>query len=102
MKHKQFMFMELANRQSNVTMGTIPSICFSIMEVNLHCQVQVVKEVPFKYLLGLPFTCLALTKCQEFLDGSAHLLLMEPNTGIYYCPDPCQKILWKSSSSLQS
>src|SRR5882724_4890235 len=33
MKH-QFMFMELANGQSNMTMGTTPSICFSIREVS--------------------------------------------------------------------
>jgi len=80
MKH-QFMFMELANGQSNMTMGTTPSICFSIREVSLHCQVQVVKEAPFKCLFGLPFTCLALTKCQEFPDWSAHLLLTDPYTG---------------------
>jgi len=30
MKHEQVMFMELDNGQSNATMGTIPSICFSI------------------------------------------------------------------------
>src|SRR5882724_3999930 len=81
MKHKQVMLMELANGQSNATMGSIPSICFSIGEVSLYCQVQVVKEAPFECLLGLPFTCLASTKCQEFPDGSAHLLLTDPNTG---------------------
>src|SRR5882724_9109020 len=43
MKHKQVMFMESANGQSNTTMGSIPSICFSIGEVSLYCQVQVVK-----------------------------------------------------------
>src|SRR5882724_9302099 len=41
-------------------------------------KVQVVKEASFECLLGLPFMCLALTKCQEFLDGSAHLLLTDP------------------------
>src|SRR5882724_9547989 len=81
MKHKQVMFMESANGQSNATMGSIPSICFSIGEVSLYCQVQVVKEAPFECLLGLPFMCLALTKCQEFPDGSTHLLLTDPNTG---------------------
>src|SRR5882724_7507334 len=81
MKHKQVMFMESANGQSNATMGSIPSICFSIGEVSLYCQVQVIKEAPFKCLLGLPFMCLASTKCQEFPDRSTHLLLMDPNTG---------------------
>ena len=81
MKHEQVMFMESANGQSNATMGTIPDICFSIGEVSLHCSVQVVKEAPFECLLGLPFTSLASTKCQEFPDGSAHLLLTDPNTG---------------------
>jgi len=81
MKHEQVMFMELANGQSNVTMGMIPNICFSIGEVSLHCQVQVIKEAPFECLLGLPFMCLASTKCQEFLDGSTHLLLMDVKNG---------------------
>src|SRR5882724_3576344 len=55
MKHEQVMFMELANGQSNVTMGMIPSICFSISKVSLHFTVQVVKEAPFKCLISLPF-----------------------------------------------
>src|SRR5882724_11980378 len=81
MKHKQVLFMELANRQANVTMGTIPSICFSVREVSLYCSVQVVRNASFKCLLGLPFTSLVSTKCQEFLDGSSHLLFTDPNTG---------------------
>src|SRR5882724_1177405 len=36
MKHKQVMFMESANGQANVTMGTIPSIFFSVGEVSLY------------------------------------------------------------------
>ena len=75
------MFMESANGQSNVTMGTIPSISFSIGEVSLYCLVQVVKEAPFECLLGFPFTSLASTQCQEFPDGSAHLSFTDPNTG---------------------
>src|SRR5882672_181426 len=55
MKHEQVMFMESANGQSNTTMGTIPSICFSVGEVSLYCSVQVVKEAPFECLLGLLF-----------------------------------------------
>src|SRR5882724_1375062 len=82
MKHKQVMFMELANGQPNMTMGTIHSLCFSIREVSLHCQVQVIKEAPFECLLNLPSTCLASTKCQEFLDRSTHILLTDPNTGM--------------------
>src|SRR5882724_11040908 len=97
----QVMFMESANGLSNVTMGMIPSICFSIGEVSLHCQVQVIKEAPFECLLSLPFMCLASTKCQEFPDGSTHLLLTDPNTGASItvlthskqscmdCPPPC-------------
>src|SRR5882724_11820837 len=42
MKHEQVMFMESANGQANTTMGTIPSICFSVGEVSLYCLVQVV------------------------------------------------------------
>ena len=81
MRHEQVMFMESANGQSNATMGTIPSICFSVGEVSLYCSVQVVKEAPFECLLGLPFTSLASTQCQEFPDGSAHLSFTDPNTG---------------------
>src|SRR5882724_2732167 len=81
MKQKQVMFMELANGQANATMGTIPSICFSVREVSLYCLVQVVRNSPFECLLGLPFTSLASTKCQEFLDRSTHLLFTYPKTG---------------------
>src|SRR5882724_10188306 len=88
MKHKQVMFLESANGQSNATMGMIPSICFSIREVSLHCQVQVVKEAPFKCLLSLPFTCLTSTNSNIFWVGvhiffsqtprQVHLLLSQP------------------------
>ena len=78
MKHEQVMFMESANGQANMTMGTIPSICFSVGEVTLYCSVQVVRNFPFVCLLSPPFTSLASTKCQEFLDGSAHLLFTNP------------------------
>ena len=81
MNHKQVMFMEPANGQANMTMGTIPSICFSGGEVSLYCLVQVVINAPFECLLGLPFTSLASTKFQEFQDGSAPLLFTDPNTG---------------------
>ena len=43
-KHEQVMLMELANRQANETMGTIPSICFSVGEVSLYYSVQVVRN----------------------------------------------------------
>ena len=72
MKHEQVMFIDLANGQANATMGTIPSIFFSVREVSLYCLVQVVRNSPFECLLGLPFTSLASTKCQEFLDGILH------------------------------
>src|SRR5882724_10642271 len=80
MKHEQVMFMESANGQANMMMGMIPSICFSVGEVSLYCLVQVAKNA-FECFLCLPFTSLASTKCQEFLDGSAHLLFTDPNTG---------------------
>ena len=81
MKYEQVMFMEMVNGQANMTMGTIPSICFSVREVSLYCLVQVVRNASFECLLGLPFMSLASTKCQEFPDGSAHLLFTDPNTG---------------------
>src|SRR5882724_7690192 len=81
MKHEQVMFMESANGQANMTMGTIPSICFSVGEVILYCSVQVVINSPFECLLGLCFMSLVSTKCQEFLDGITLLLFTDPNMG---------------------
>src|SRR5882724_2901049 len=75
------MFMESANGQANVTMGMIPSICLSVGEVSLYCLVQVVRNATFECLISLPFMSLASTKCQEILDGSAHLLFTNPNMG---------------------
>jgi len=54
-----------------------PSICFSLERSALTVRFRSSRN-PLECLLGLPFMCLALTKCQEFLDRSAHLLLMDP------------------------
>ena len=69
MKHKQVMFMESATGKSNVTMGMIPSICFSIGEVSLYCSVQVVRNAPFQCLPGLPFTSLCQPSAMSFWMG---------------------------------
>jgi len=81
LKQDEVMFMESANGQSNVTMGTLPRICFTIGEINLYCTVQVVQAAPFECLIGRPFTALARTISREFQDGTAHLTLTDPNTG---------------------
>ena len=75
------MFMESANGQSDVTMGTLARIRFTIGEINLYCTVQVVQEAPFECLISRPLTALAQTVSWEFLDGTAHLTLTDPNTG---------------------
>jgi len=81
LKHKRVMFMESANGQANATMGTLPRIWFTIGEINLHCTVQVIREAPFKCLIGWPFTALAQAVSQEFQDGTTHLTLTNLNTG---------------------
>ena len=55
------MFMESANGQANVMMGTLLRIHFMVGDINLHCIVQVIQEAPFKCLIGWPFTALAQT-----------------------------------------
>jgi len=81
LKHDQVMFMESANSQANVTMGTLQRICFTVRDINLHCMVQVIQEAPFECLIGWPFTALAQMVSREFQDGTAHLTLTDPNTG---------------------
>jgi hypothetical protein len=81
MRHDKVMMMESANGQSNATMGLLPRICFTVGEVNLYCPVQVVANAPFECLLGRPFTCLGQAVSREFLNGSMHITLTDPNTG---------------------
>ena len=73
--------MESANGQSDVTMGTLARIRFTIGEINLYCTVQVVQEAPFECLISRPLTAPAQTVSREFLDGTTHLTLTDPNTG---------------------
>ena len=81
LKHNRVMFMESANRQSNVMMGTLPRIHFMVREINLYCTVQVVQDTPFECLIGCPFMALAQTISCEFQDRTAHLMLTDLNTG---------------------
>ena len=66
MKHEQVMFMESANGQANMTMGTIPSICFSVREVSLYCLVQVVRNSPLNVSSVYPSHPLHLPSARSF------------------------------------
>ena len=84
LKHNQVMYMESANGQSNVMMGTLPQIRFTVGEINLYCMVQVVQEAPFECLIRRPFMALAQTVFQECQDGTAHLTLTVSSIYIIY------------------
>ena len=81
MKHEWVMFMESANGQANATMGTLPQIWLTVGEINLYCMVQVIQEAPFECLISQPFIALAQAVSREFQDGTAHLMLTDPNMG---------------------
>ena len=80
LKHDRVMFMESANGQSNVTMGTLPCIRFTVGEINLYCVVQVIQDAPFECLIGRSFTALTQTLSCKFQDRMAHLMLTDLNT----------------------
>ena len=61
LKQDWVMFMELANGQSYVAIGTLLRIQFTIGQINLYCTVHIVQEAPFECLIGQPLTTLAQT-----------------------------------------
>ncbi|KAF8980794.1 hypothetical protein BDQ17DRAFT_1263559, partial [Cyathus striatus] len=72
--------MESANVSKSKTLGLLSNLKVSIGSSNFYVQAQVVLEVLYDMLLGLPFFTLTQASIHHFNNSNAHLVLQDPNT----------------------
>jgi hypothetical protein len=72
--------MESASNHVEKTLGLARNVRFSVGGINVFLQVHILKDPPYKILLGRPFE--KFTSCQSNTktDGSSELTLTDPNT----------------------
>ena len=73
------MVMESANKLKDKTMGLLKDLKVDISGYNFYLQVQVVKNTPYKMLLGLLFHTLTQAAHKHFTNGDLHITLTDPN-----------------------
>ncbi|KAF8802125.1 hypothetical protein BYT27DRAFT_7226508 [Phlegmacium glaucopus] len=72
--------MESANLTKNKTMGLIKNLKLTIGRYDFYIQAQVVKDAPYKVLLGWPFFTLTQASHQHFSNGNSWLTVLDPNS----------------------
>ena len=77
----KIMIMESANKTRDQTMGLLQDLKINIGGYDFYLQVQVVKDVPYEMLLGMPFYTLTSADHKHFDNGDSRLTLLDPNTG---------------------
>ena len=79
------MTLETADTAKSSTLGLIPNAKFTIANVDIILQVQVVRQAPFQVLLGRPF--FAVTECatKDFVSGDQHITLTDPTNRSRQC-----------------
>jgi hypothetical protein len=70
-----------ANASRNDSIGRLANLRFTIGEIDVFLQVQVIEDTAYEILLGRPF--MKLTQCvtQDYPDGNQILTITDPNTG---------------------
>jgi urease gamma subunit len=72
------MVMESANKTKDETIGLLQDLKITIDGYNFYVQVQVVKEAPYKMLLGRPFFMFTQATHKHYADGESRLTLYDP------------------------
>ena len=62
-------------------MGLLQDLKIGIGGYDFYLQVQVVKDAPYKMLLGRPFFTLTQAMHKHFDNGESRLTLIDPNSG---------------------
>ena len=75
----QIMVMETANLAKDPTMGRLTNFHFNFQGLEVMLQVQVVQNSPCEVLLGRPFFTLTSCVTRDFIDGSQHITISDPN-----------------------
>lgn len=74
------MDMESASNHVEQTLGVARNVSFEVGGLKLFLQVHVLENPPYKVLLGKPFETLGATVIQTYEDGSAEVVIKDPNT----------------------
>ena len=74
------MVMESANKTKDETMELLQDLKITIGGYDFYLQVQVVRDAPYKMLLGRPFFTLTQATHRHFDNGESRLTLLDPNT----------------------
>lgn len=72
--------MESASNHIEQTLGVARNVPFEIGGVKLFLQVHILENPPYRVLLGKPFETLATTVIQTYEDGSAEVVIRDPNS----------------------
>ncbi|KAL5478646.1 hypothetical protein ACEPAI_1923 [Sanghuangporus weigelae] len=73
------MTIEMADTAKSATIGLIPNAKFMIAGIELSLQVHVVRQAPFRALLGRPFFTVMECKTKDYTSGDQHITLSDPN-----------------------
>ena len=72
--------MESASSHIEKTLGVARNVPFEVGGLKLFLQVHIFENPPYRVLLGKPFETLGSTVIQTFEDGSAEVVIKDPNT----------------------
>jgi len=72
--------MESASNHVEETLGVARNVLFEVGGLKLFLQVHVLENPPYRILLGKPFEVLGETAIQTHGDGSAEVVIRDPNT----------------------
>lgn len=73
--------MQSANSGVDATLGLARNVPFTFGDITLFLQLHIVKEAPYRILLGRPFDCLTESVVVNYKDGEQTLTITDPNTG---------------------
>lgn len=73
--------MQSANEAVESTLGLARNVPFTFGDMTVFLQLHIVKNAPYKILLGRPFDCLTKSIVTNSTDGDQTLTITDPNTG---------------------
>ena len=73
--------MESASGHHDRTLGIARNVRFNVGGLDLYLQVHILKNPPYKILLGRPFETLTSCVTKNRTDGSSEIFITDPNTG---------------------
>jgi hypothetical protein len=72
--------MEATSSTITETHGRLQNVWFTIDDIDIYLQVQVMPNTPYDILLGRSFYALAECITKDFANGDQHLTITDPNT----------------------